>query len=98
MARMTFPRFSFDLIYARPGQTVGACAPGRCAGASNWQRTICRCTQLTIEPGDAVRDALHQRGAIVLPDDDSAAEMYQATAGEAGRYGLTGSVRCPTTR
>jgi putative oxygen-independent coproporphyrinogen III oxidase len=86
MARMTFPRFSFDLIYARPGQTVGA-----------WREELRRglelaadhlsLYQLTIEPGTQFA-TLHQRGAIVLPDDDSAAEMYQATAGEAGRYGL----------
>jgi oxygen-independent coproporphyrinogen-3 oxidase len=30
IARSTFPRISFDLIYARPGQTPGA-----------WLRTIC---------------------------------------------------------
>lgn len=86
MARTTFPRFSFDLIYARPGQTTGA-----------WREELRRglglaadhlsLYQLTIEPGTQFA-TLHQRGAIVLPDDDLAAEMYQATAEEAARYGL----------
>ena len=86
MARATFPRFSFDLIYARPGQTIGA-----------WREELRRglelaadhlsLYQLTIEPGTHFA-TLHQRGAIVLPDDDMAAEMYQATAEEAERYGL----------
>ena len=43
--------------------------------------------QLTIEPGTAY-EALHRRGAIVLPDDDTAAALYDATAEEAARFGL----------
>jgi len=85
-ARATFPRVSFDLIYARPGQLVAA-----------WQAelhqalTLCAdhlsLYQLTIEPGTGF-EALHRRGELVLPDDDLAAELYLATAEACARHGL----------
>ncbi len=86
LAREIFPRLSFDLIYARPGQTMPAwraelrAALGRAADHLSLY-------QLTIEPGTAY-EALHRRGEIVLPDDDTAAELYDATAEEAARFGL----------
>jgi oxygen-independent coproporphyrinogen-3 oxidase len=43
--------------------------------------------QLTIEPGTRFA-TLHQRGEIVLPDEDAAADLYEATGEEAARYGL----------
>ncbi len=43
--------------------------------------------QLTIEPGTRF-EALHRRGEIVLPDADTAAALYEATAEEAARFGL----------
>ena len=43
--------------------------------------------QLTIEPGTRYQ-ALHRSGAIVLPDEDLAAALYDATAEEAARFGL----------
>ncbi len=86
IARRLFPRISFDLIYARPGQSVAA-----------WRSELRRALdlvadhlslyQLTIEPGTKF-EALHRRGDIVLPDDDLAAALYDATAEEAGRFGL----------
>ncbi len=73
-ARRVFPRVSFDLIYARPGQTLAA-----------WRAELRQALalaadhlslyQLTIEPGTAF-EALHRRGEIVLPDDDTAAGLY----------------------
>ena len=45
--------------------------------------------QLTIEPGTKF-EALHRAGKIVLPEDDLAAELYDATAEEAARFGLLG--------
>ena len=76
-ARSTFPRVSFDLSYARPGQSVAA-----------WQaelrQALALCAdhlslyQLTIEPGTGF-EALHRRGELVLPGDDLAAELYHAT-------------------
>jgi oxygen-independent coproporphyrinogen-3 oxidase len=85
-ARRLFGRVSFDLIYARPGQTL-----------ADWRAELREALalandhlslyQLTIEPGTAYA-ALHRRGALVLPDDDLAAALYEATAEEAGRFGL----------
>ena len=85
-ARHSFPRLSFDLIYARPGQTLAA-----------WQAELDRALalaadhlslyQLTIEPGTAF-EALHRRGDLVLPGEDAAAALYEATAQTAARHGL----------
>ena len=85
-ARAVFPRLSFDLIYARPGQTLEV-----------WRAELRQALalaadhlslyQLTIEPGTKF-EAMHRRGEVVLPDDDTAAALYEATAEEAGRFGL----------
>jgi oxygen-independent coproporphyrinogen-3 oxidase len=85
-ARATFPRLSFDLIYARPGHAEPA-----------WRAELRQALalaadhlslyQLTIEPGTAF-EARHRQGDIVLPDPDLAARLYEATAEEAARFGL----------
>lgn len=85
-ARSTFPRVSFDLIYARPGQSVAA-----------WQaelrQALALCAdhlslyQLTVEPGTGF-EAMHRRGELVLPDDDLAAELYHATLDACAAQGL----------
>ncbi|MFK4046732.1 Oxygen-independent coproporphyrinogen-III oxidase [Roseomonas mucosa] len=85
-ARATFPRLSFDLIYARPGQSE-----------DSWRAELRRALalaadhlslyQLTIEPGTRFATE-HARGAFALPADDDAAAMYTATAEEAARFGL----------
>src|ERR1700733_12568499 len=85
-ARATFPRISFDLIYARPGQTLEA-----------WRSELRQALaiaadhlslyQLTIEPGTQFA-TLHQRGAIILPDDDTAVALYEETSEAAARKGL----------
>ncbi len=85
-ARALFPRISFDLIYARPGQMLAA-----------WRAELRQALalaadhlslyQLTIEPGTAY-EGLHRRGELVLPDPELAAELYLATAEEAARFGL----------
>jgi oxygen-independent coproporphyrinogen-3 oxidase len=85
-AAAIFPRFSFDLIYARPGHTVAA-----------WRDELARALafagehlsvyQLTIEPGTAFHTA-HQRGDFALPDDDTAADLYEATRDLLGAAGL----------
>jgi len=86
IARRLFPRLSFDLIYARPGQDV-----------PTWRAELRRALdlaadhlslyQLTIEPGTRF-ETLHRRGEIVLPDPDTAAALYEATGEEAARFGL----------
>ncbi len=85
-ARRIFPRLSFDLIYARPGQTLAA-----------WRAELDRALalaadhlslyQLTIEPGTAF-EAQHRRGELTLPDEDAAAALYEATAEAAAAHGL----------
>jgi len=86
MARGMFPRVSFDLIYARPGQSVAA-------WGAELREALALCAdhlslyQLTIEPGTGF-EALHRRGELVLPDDDLAAELYHATLDACAGHGL----------
>jgi putative oxygen-independent coproporphyrinogen III oxidase len=86
MARGMFPRVSFDLIYARPGQALAAWRAelGQALALAADHLSL---YQLTIEPGTAFATQ-HARGEIVLPDGDDAAALYVATAEEAGRFGL----------
>ncbi len=86
LAGRTFPRTSFDLIYARPGQTP-----------QSWRAELERALtlagehlslyQLTIEPGTAFAPA-HARGDFILPDEDAAAEMFEITAEVTAAAGL----------
>lgn len=76
-AHATFERVSFDLIYARPGQTPAA-----------WRRELAEALtlagdhlsayQLTIEPGTAFHTAF-ARGEFALPDEDEAVALYELT-------------------
>jgi oxygen-independent coproporphyrinogen-3 oxidase len=86
VGRRIFPRLSFDLIYARPGQTDAAWR-AELAQALDLAADHLSLYQLTIEPGTAF-EALHRRGEIVLPDAETAAGLYEATAEEAARFGL----------
>jgi len=86
IGRRLFPRLSFDLIYARPGQTLAAWRV-ELARALDLAADHLSLYQLTMEPGTAF-EALHRRGEIVLPDEETAAALYEATAEEAGRFGL----------
>ena len=85
-ARAIFPRVSFDLIYARPGQTPPAWR-AELRAALALAADHLSLYQLTIEPGTQY-EALHRRGEIVLPDGDTAAALYEATGEEAARFGL----------
>ncbi|HET9018154.1 MAG TPA: radical SAM family heme chaperone HemW [Acetobacteraceae bacterium] len=86
LAQNLFPRTSFDLIYARPGQTP-ADWRAELRAALTLAADHLSLYQLTIEPGTAYATQ-HARGEIVLPDDDTAATLYDATAEEAARFGL----------
>jgi oxygen-independent coproporphyrinogen-3 oxidase len=77
MARKTFPRISFDLIYARPGQTAAAWT-AELRQAIALAADHLSLYQLTIEPGTAFHP-LHARGAFVLPEDDDAVALYELT-------------------
>ncbi|MCR9071004.1 MAG: radical SAM family heme chaperone HemW [Alphaproteobacteria bacterium] len=68
---------SFDLIYARPGQdTASWIAELRRAVAL--EPTHLSLYQLTIEPTTPFF-ARHARGEFALPDEDGAADLYEAT-------------------
>ena len=84
--RKIFPRISFDLIYARPGQTLAGWR-AELRQALDLAADHLSLYQLTIEPGTAF-EAAHRRGDIILPDPDTGAALYDATAEEAARFGL----------
>jgi putative oxygen-independent coproporphyrinogen III oxidase len=86
IARNTFPRVSFDLIYARPGQHQAAWR-AELRQALTLAADHLSLYQLTIEPGTAFATR-HARGEIVLPDGDAAAALYAATNEESARFGL----------
>ncbi|MFN4283586.1 MAG: radical SAM family heme chaperone HemW [Alphaproteobacteria bacterium] len=86
LALNSFPRMSFDLIYARPGQTP-----------DDWQRELAEALsygtshlslyQLTIEKGTPFF-AAHKRGDFVLPDEETAAALYEITQERLAAAGL----------
>ncbi len=77
LARDTFPRLSFDLIYARPGQTPEAWA-AELKQAIGHAADHLSLYQLTIEEGTPFH-ALAASGKLVVPDPDTAAELYRVT-------------------
>jgi len=76
-ARLIFPRVNFDLIYARPQQTVAAWAD-ELKDALRFQTEHLSVYQLTIEHGTAFA-ALHRQGKLAMPDEDLSAEFYAVT-------------------
>lgn len=85
-ARGIFPRLSFDLIYARPGQAEPAWR-AELSAALALAADHLSLYQLTIEPGTQF-ETRHARGEFALPPEPAAARMYEATAAEAARFGL----------
>ncbi len=86
VAQRIFPRVSFDLITARPGQSLAA-----------WEAELARALafgtehlslyQLTIEPGTRFQ-TLHARGEIALPDEDLGLALFETTAAMTSAAGL----------
>jgi putative oxygen-independent coproporphyrinogen III oxidase len=86
LARDIFPRMSFDLIYARPNQTV-----------AEWDRELKEAVsyavdhlslyQLTIEEGTPFY-GLHKAGKLVVPDGELSAVLYEATQEITEREGM----------
>ena len=86
IARNTFARYSFDLIYARPGQTPAA-----------WRAELERALreagdhlslyQLTIEQ-ETPFATLHAAGKLQVPDDDTARDLYDTTQEVCAAHGL----------
>ena len=77
LAREIFPRMSFDLIYARPHQTVEAWEK-ELREAISYAVDHLSLYQLTIEEGTAFY-GLHKAGKFVVPDEEQAALLYEAT-------------------
>ena len=77
VARRTFDRFSFDLIYARSGQTV---AQWRAELGEALDMAVGHLSlyQLTIEEGTPFA-ALHALGKLTVPDGDEASALYELT-------------------
>jgi putative oxygen-independent coproporphyrinogen III oxidase len=77
IARNTFERYSFDLIYARPDQTPAAWRAElhRALGEAGDHLSL---YQLTIE-ADTPFHALHAAGKLKVPDDDLARDLYDVT-------------------
>lgn len=76
-AMRTFDRVSFDLIYARPGQTVEAWR-AELVEALGFGVAHLSLYQLTIEDGTPFA-ALHAAGKLVTPPDTEAAALYEIT-------------------
>jgi oxygen-independent coproporphyrinogen-3 oxidase len=77
VARATFDRFSFDLIYARPGQSLPAWREELRAALGLAARHL-SLYQLTVEPGTPFA-GLHARGKLGVPDGETARVFYDAT-------------------
>ncbi len=76
-ARENFPRFTFDLIYARPGQTPAQWREELKAALSRAGGHL-SLYQLTIEPGTAFEGAV-ARGEFSIPDEATQAALYEIT-------------------
>ncbi|CAD7051926.1 coproporphyrinogen III oxidase [Pseudorhizobium endolithicum] len=86
LAREIFPRMSFDLIYARPRQTVDAWE-AELKEAISYAVDHLSLYQLTIEEGTPFY-GLHKAGKLLVPDGDQSADLYEATQETTARYGL----------
>jgi len=86
LAQKTFERVSLDLIYARPGQSLAA-----------WEQELREALaigtehlslyQLTIEPQTPFA-LQHQKGTLVIPDEDLAAALFDLTQEVTAAAGL----------
>lgn len=85
-AQRHFGRVSFDLIYARPGQGLGAWEAelDRALGFGTEHLSL---YQLTIEPGTRFA-TLAAKGQLTLPDEDLAADLWETTQARTAAAGL----------
>ena len=86
LARAAFPRLSFDLIYARPGQSAEAWRAELAEALALGPEHIAL-YQLTIEEGTVFHGAW-RRGELRLPEEETAAALYEATAAQLAAAGL----------
>ena len=86
VARDTFARFSFDLIYARPEQTPDAWR-GELRRALEQEPEHLSLYQLTIE-SDTPFATLYAAGKLPIPDHDAARALYEITQEITAAHGL----------
>jgi putative oxygen-independent coproporphyrinogen III oxidase len=86
IARTTFERFTFDLIYARPNQTEAAWKT-ELAEALSLAGDHLSLYQLTIEP-DTPYEALAKAGKLKIPPPDLADELWAITQDMTAAAGL----------
>ena len=78
LAANIFPRYSFDLIYALPDQTLQQWE-AELREALAYTRGHLSLYQLTIEENTAFHHAYHVGKSFALPEESLAAELYQLT-------------------
>lgn len=86
IAAQSFDRFSFDLIYARSGQSPDDWAK-ELRAACERARGHLSLYQLTIEP-DTMFERLRSAGRLPLPDEDAARAMWDITQDVTDKAGL----------
>ncbi len=87
LAASIFPRYSFDLIYALPGQTLAEWE-AQLRRALTHARGHLSLYQLTIEENTAFHHAYHVAKTFVMPEDSLAADLYALTQSVMGEAGL----------
>jgi putative oxygen-independent coproporphyrinogen III oxidase len=86
VANSVFDRVSFDLIYARPGQTPNAWRTELAAGLARASEHL-SLYQLTIEDGTPYA-ALHAAGKLVTPDEETSRALWDVTQDLTGAAGM----------
>ena len=86
IARTAFDRYSFDLIYARPGQTPQMWADELKLAIAEAAEHL-SLYQLTIEP-ETPFFGLHAAGKLKTPDEATARALYDVTQEVCGQHGL----------
>ena len=86
VARAVFDRYSFDLIYARPGQTPDAWASELTYAIAQAGEHL-SLYQLTIEHGTPCYE-VHAAGKLLIPDEDTARALYDVTQSICAEAGL----------
>ena len=86
VARSIFDRYSFDLIYARPRQTLEGWNAELKMAISEAAEHL-SLYQLTIEPGTPFF-GLHKAGKLIVPNDDLGRDLYDLTQKICGDAGL----------
>ena len=86
IAAAAFDRFSFDLIYARPGQTP-AQWKAELGQAIDRAAEHLSLYQLTIE-ADTIFERLQRAGKLVIPDADQARALWEVTQDVTAARGL----------